>query len=131
MTESLRLSTTLPISPEQVYLAWLDSQEHARFTGSPAEIDPQVGGKFSAWDGYIQGQTLELEPCRRILQTWRTTDFPEAAPDSRLEVLIEPVEHGSKLTLIHTEIPDGQAEEYRQGWEDYYFGPMQEYFGSL
>ena len=130
MTESLELSTVLPASPEQVYRAWMDSKEHARFTGSAAQIDPQIGGAFTAWDGYIEGKTLELEPCCRIVQAWRTSDFPPGAPDSRLEVLIAPVEHGSKVTILHTGIPDGQAGDYRQGWEDYYFSPMQEYFGS-
>jgi activator of HSP90 ATPase len=30
--------------------------------------------------------------------------------------------------LHHSDIPTGQGEEYRRGWEDYYFRPMQAYF---
>jgi activator of HSP90 ATPase len=131
MTESLHLSTVLPVSPQKLYEAWLDSDAHAAFTGGgPALINPRAGGDFTAWDGYISGRTLVLEPSSRILQTWRTTDFPPGAQDSLLEITIEPDGQGSKLTLIHTEIPDGQSEDYRQGWEEYYFGPMQEYFDS-
>ncbi len=129
MTDRLQMSTILPAAPEKLYQAWLSSAEHAAFTGGgAAEIDPQVGGAFTAWDGYIQGKTLKLEPCSRIVQSWRTTDFPEDTPDSRLEICIEPSGQGSKLTLIHTEIPAGQGKDYEQGWEDYYFKPMQEYF---
>jgi uncharacterized protein YndB with AHSA1/START domain len=128
MTEKLKLSVVLPIKPEKLFHAWLDSKIHAEFTGDAADIDPKVGGKFSAWDGYIMGKNLELEPPRRILQSWRTTEFPEASPDSLLEILIEPEGGGSKLTLIHTEIPEKQAEEYKQGWKDYYFAPMKAYF---
>lgn len=131
MTESFEVSTFLPkISAERIYRAWLDSQDHSAFTGSPAEIDPGVGGKFSAWDGYISGITLEVEPFRRILQAWRTTEFPEHSPDSQLEILIEEVDNGAKVTLIHSDIPDGQGEDYLQGWEDYYFKPMQRYFSA-
>jgi activator of HSP90 ATPase len=131
MTNSLNMSTTLPAAPQKLYEAWLNSEEHALFTGGGhAEVDPRVGGAFSAWDGYIMGKTLELEPYSHILQAWRTTDFPEGAPDSLLEVLIQPDGQGSKLTLIHTQIPEGQEGEYRQGWEDYYFKPMQDYFGG-
>jgi activator of HSP90 ATPase len=36
----------------------------------------------------------------------------------------------TKLTLIHTDIPDGQAESYEGGWEDSYFKPMREYFSK-
>ena len=131
MPESLKLSTDLPVLPEKVYQAWIDSAQHSAFTGSPAEIDGRPGGKFTAWDGYILGTTLELQPFRRIVQFWRTTEFPQSSPDSHLEVLFEAVNNGTRLTLVHTNIPDGQGEEYKQGWEDYYFAPMAEYFSSL
>jgi uncharacterized protein YndB with AHSA1/START domain len=118
----------LPASPEQVYRAWMSSQEHSAFTGSPAEIDPATGGRFTAWDGYIQGTTLALEPYRRILQAWRTTEFPPDSPDSCLEVQLEAVEGGARLILLHQDLPEGQGASYAQGWEDYYFEPMRDYF---
>jgi len=129
--ETIHCSTIVPgVTPERLYRAWLDSAEHGAFTGSEAQIDPQVGGSFTAWDGYIQGTTLELQPYRRILQAWRTSDFPQGSADSRLEVLLEEVEGGVQITLHHSDIPTGQGEEYRQGWEDYYFQPMQAYFSG-
>jgi activator of HSP90 ATPase len=110
---------------ERLYGAWLDSAAHSAFTGSPAQIDPQIGGRFSAWGGYIEGTTLELEPYRRIVQTWRTTEFPEGSADSRLEVLLEEAGLGqTRLTLLHSEIPEGQGQGYLQGWEEFYFQPM-------
>jgi activator of HSP90 ATPase len=130
MSEELDLTADFPVTSCRIYKAWLDSQAHAQFTGSPAKIDPRVGGDFTAWDGYISGKTLALEPCRRILQTWRTTEFPPEAPDSILEVLIEEVEQGARVTFHHTIIPDGQSAQYREGWEDYYFKPMLEYFSG-
>jgi uncharacterized protein YndB with AHSA1/START domain len=130
MTESLKVSTVLPATPDQVFKAWLDSEAHGLFTGSKADITPHAGGCFTAWDGYIQGQTLEMEPYHRILQTWRTNEFPEGSQDSILEVLVEEVKGGTKITLVHTLIPDGQGEQYKQGWLDYYFTPMKEYFNT-
>jgi uncharacterized protein YndB with AHSA1/START domain len=118
------------VRPERVYRAWLDSAEHGAISGGRAEIQATVGGRFTAWDGYIQGTTLELEPPRRILQSWRTTDFPAESPDSSLEALFEAAEGGTRVRLVHSQIPDGQGEDYRQGWEEYYFAPMQEYFST-
>ena len=130
MPESIKLSVTLPATPEQVYEAWLSSEEHTAFTGDEATIDPTIGGKFAAGSGYIRGTTLELEPCSRIVQSWRSTDFPEAAEESLLEVLLEKVRGGTRLTLVHTNIPDGQGEEYEQGWQEFYFEPMTSYFSE-
>ncbi len=130
MLESLSVSTLLPAPPERVYRAWLDSQAHTDFSGGVAIIDPEPGGHFSAWDGYIHGANLELDPPRRILQSWRTSDFPEESPDSQLEVVLEEQAGGTLLTLRHSGIPEGQAAEYEQGWLDFYFAPMKAYFAA-
>ncbi len=130
MSEQLELTVLLPASPRQVYEAWLDSAAHTRFTGSLAVIDPRVGGHFTAWDGYITGETLELAPYQRIVQSWRTDEFPADAPDSRLEVFIAGDGPAARLTLRHTLIPDGQAAQYEQGWRDYYFQTMLDFFSA-
>ncbi len=130
MAESIRVETVLPAPAQRIYEAWLDAEEHGEFTGGEAEIDPTVGGRHSAWDGYIQGVTLELEPYSRIVQSWRTTEFPEGSPDSRLEVVLEESGGSTRVTLIHTEIPDGQGAGYETGWRDFYFKPMAEYFAG-
>jgi activator of HSP90 ATPase len=130
MPESLEMSETFSASPLRIYTAWLEGAAHAAMTGSPAESDPEPGGAFTAWDGYISGRHVVLEHGRRIVQTWRTGDFPGDAPDSNLEIVFEELGRGAKLTLKHTLIPDGQAEEYRQGWLDYYFKPMKRYFAG-
>jgi len=39
-------------------------------TGSPAHVDGDAGGAFSAWDGYIFGRNLELIPDQCIVQAW-------------------------------------------------------------
>ncbi|MDA1329838.1 MAG: hypothetical protein DWG76_00885 [Chloroflexi bacterium] len=129
MSIEFEIQTILPATPEQVYLAWLDSEAHSAMTGSKAEASDQVGGRFTAWDGYITGETLELSAGQRIVQSWRTTEFEESEPDSHLEIEFAPVEGGTKLTLRHTALPE-HGDQYRQGWVDSYFDPMREYFES-
>ena len=114
----------------EIYNAWLSSDGHSAITGSPAKVDGKIGGNFSAWDGYIFGTTLELAPNQTIVQAWRTSEFADDAPDSRLEVSLEDVEGGVKVTLTHSDMPEDQVDSYRQGWEDFYFKPMREYFGD-
>lgn len=128
MAESITVSATLPATPEHVYTAWLSSEGHSDMTGGKAVIHPGAGGTFTAWDGYIEGKTLRLIPNERIVQSWRTSEFPEDAPDSKLEIVLEPVSSGTKITLHHTNIPKGQGKMYKEGWKDHYFEPMKEYF---
>jgi len=128
MKNGFTLSEIIPAKPSEIYEAWLSSEGHTAMTGSPAKVDGNVGGKFSAWEGYIFGTTLELTLNQRIVQTWRTSEFPDDAPDSHLEVLLEEVAQGTKVKLIHRDMPEDQVDSYRQGWEDFYFKPMKEYF---
>lgn len=123
------LSIGLPVSPEMIYKAWLSSDGHTAMTGSPAKVTGRVGGKFTAWDGYIFGKTLELEKPHRILQAWRTSEFPEDAQDSLVEILLDKAKGGTKVTLKHYNMPADQVDSYKQGWEDFYFKPMRDYFG--
>jgi uncharacterized protein YndB with AHSA1/START domain len=131
MTNSLHLKTTIPAATiQQVYEAWMDSRKHADFTGDQADIQPEVGGSFTIGGGYITGQNLELEPYRRIVQAWRTTEFPDAAPDSWLEVILEDTPEGCSLILNQKNLPEDQVDSYRDGWQEYYFEPLQKYFAK-
>ena len=130
MADRIEISDVLPAKPKVIYEAWLDSERHSAFTGSKAVVDGRVGGKFAAWDDYISGTTILVEPFSRIVQAWRTTEFPDDAPDSEIEVILEEVKEGTKITLVHTNIPDGQGENYKQGWIDFYFTPMKAYFSQ-
>ena len=128
MERDLKLSANFHVKPEKLYEDWLSSSVHSAFIGTSAVVDPQIGGRFSAWDGYIWGTTLELEQGKRIVQSWRTTEFPEDAPDSRIEIVFEPVGEGTRMTLRHSGIPEGQADDYEQGWIDFYINPMKEHY---
>jgi activator of HSP90 ATPase len=129
VTYGFTLSCNLPATPEAVYDAWLDSASHSEMTGGAAKVDKRVGGAYSAWDGYITGKTLELIPGKRIVQSWRTSRFAATDPDSTITVELAPAETGTRLTLIHSGVPDGQTSYENGGWQDNYFAPMNAYFG--
>ena len=86
--ETILISEVIPATPQRIFSAWLDSGQHSSFTGSQAAVSPFVGGAYSAWDGYVRGKTLELNDGTRIVQSWRTTEFPGDSPDSRLEITL-------------------------------------------
>jgi activator of HSP90 ATPase len=128
MSDSIKLSVTLPVEPKILYNAWLNSNEHTAFTNSKASIEKKVGSTFTAHDGYISGKNELLHMNKRIVQSWRTTDFEEETGDSTLDISFEKVEKGTKITLAHSNLPAESGKTYRKGWRDHYFKPMKEYF---
>ncbi|MDA1174031.1 MAG: SRPBCC domain-containing protein [Chloroflexi bacterium] len=128
MTDSFTVSRVLPATPQQIYEAWLDTDDHSEMTGASATCDPKVVGAFTAWEGYIEGTNVALEPFGRIVQRWRTLKFPDDAPDSLLEIVLEASNGGTIMTINHSEIPEGQGDSYKVGWSDHYFEPMTAHF---
>ncbi len=130
MTESLKVSSLVQASPNRIYSAWLDERQHSAFTGSRAMVEPWVGGRFSTWNGYAFGSFVELDTGRRIVMTWRSTDFPMASEDSTVQVHLEPVAGGTRVVIEQDRIPDGQADRYKKGWRTYYLDPMKRSFAK-
>jgi uncharacterized protein YndB with AHSA1/START domain len=128
MPDQIVVKRIIPARPERIFEAWLSEEEHSKMTGSFAQ--QQKDGVFVAWDGYITAKTLEKQPFSKIVQSWRTTEFPAGSSDSMLTVSLEPTEGGTQITIEHTNIPEGQGESYEGGWNDFYFDPMERYFGS-
>jgi activator of HSP90 ATPase len=115
----------IPATPMEVYI---DEEKQTEYTGSKATSDSRVGGEFTAWDGYITGKYIELKPGRKIVQEWRSSDFPEGTSPSRFEISLKDVKGGTELTMIHSGVPEEVAEDIGQGWKDYYWEPMKRYF---
>ena len=130
MTFAFTLTEVIPATPQEIYDAWLDTGGHTKMTGSEAHASADVGGPFDAWGGYISGTNLELEPGRRIVQSWRTTAFEDKGEDSVIEVLLEPADGGTKVTLHHRNVPDGHTGYEDGGWREHYFEPMKRHFGG-
>ena len=133
MPYGFTLTSAIPAAPEAVYDAWLDSVGHSKMTGAKAKTSDKVGAAFIAWDGYINGKNIELVRGKRIVQSWRTSQFADGDADSTLTITLAPAKGGTALTLEHANVPDG--EEHRGyengGWEDNYFAPMKRYFAAL
>jgi activator of HSP90 ATPase len=127
MALEFKVSTVIAASPDELYAAWLDSESHTNMTGGQARVNDEVGATFEAWDGYIHGRNLVLEPGKRIVQSWRTSEFDDSEADSQIEVRFEQVSEGTKVTIWHTGLPPHGA-QYEQGWVESYFEPMKEYF---
>ncbi len=117
------------VPPRVVYDAYLDSRQHSRFTGQRARMSRREGGSFEAGDEYISGYNLELVPGERIVQAWRGSDFPEGVY-SVLTLELRRKGKGTSLTVDQVGVPEELRDSIDQGWHEFYWDPMKEYFGT-
>lgn len=129
----LNMNFTLKIkiqaSVKEIYTTWLSSEGHSKMTGGEAKTSNKVGDRFTAWDGYIEGKNIALEPYSGIIQSWRTSQFEETEEDSQIELVLNEVDGLTELTLIHSNVPES-GEHYINGWDVHYFQPMKAYFSQ-
>ena len=125
---TIKQNVVIATSPSELYEAFMDAKKHSAFTGSKATCNAKVGGKFTAWDGYISGKNLELVIGKKIVQEWITTDWLRGYSPSRLELTFRKVKEGTEISMVHSNVPAQQADDLKQGWNDFYWEPLKEYF---
>ena len=130
-TTTIRQTIEFEASPERVYDAYMQSKQHAEFTGARAEIEPEVGGHFSAYEGYAVGEFTELEPGKRIACTWKE-DSPEwpAGHYTTVTMDLRAHEGGTELEFTQEGVPIDREDDIAAGWEDWYWDPLTEYLGG-
>ena len=122
-TKTIRQTLTLDASPHDVYEMLMDEKKHARFTGGAAQISRDVGRAFVTNSGYSTGTTKELVQDTKIVQTWRAGDWPDDHY-STLTITLSLVSSKTKLSFVQTGVHEGQYDEIRHGWYDYYWDPL-------
>lgn len=128
-TKTIRQSVTFQATPHEVYELLMDSRKHARFTGSKARISRDVGGSISAYDGYIDGKNLELVSDRKIVQSWRGSDWPEGHYSKAVFSLAK-IKTGTRLAFTQSGVPEEQYQDISQGWREHYWSKMKEMLGK-
>jgi uncharacterized protein YndB with AHSA1/START domain len=115
------MTTQTTALPTQVYRVWIKSTPERIWTAitdpawtvkygyaAPAHFELKPGAAMRAYEGVpetiIDGEFLEVDPPRKLVQTWRMLMDPAMAEEgfTRLTHEIEELEGGVvKLTVIH------------------------------
>jgi uncharacterized protein YndB with AHSA1/START domain len=105
----------------EVWRALTDPVVIERWGGGPVEMSAEPGAQFSLWGGDIHGRNLTAEPPSRLVQEWFGGDWEES---SVVEFVLAGEGVRTRLTLLHTRVPDDVAADFDAGWDEYYLGPM-------
>jgi activator of HSP90 ATPase len=116
---------SIPASTDDVFTALTNPVTLQLWTGEQAEMSTDPGSEFSLWDGNIVGKNLEFEPGKKIVQQWY---FGEESEESVVTILLHPKGTGTSVELQHTNIPDEDYDDITDGWDNYYFGALREFY---
>lgn len=111
--------------PSDVYSALTNPFTIEIWSGYPAQMSEEPGSEFSLWEGDITGKNLEFVKDRKVVQEWY---FGEQKDKSIVTITIQPDREDSQVTVEHTNIPDDDFDDIAEGWREYYFGAILNFF---
>lgn len=115
--------------PERVFRA-LTTEELTKWWGAEGmyrttrfTLEPRAGGRWSTegvgGDGTkftVEGEVLEFEPPRRLVQTWKPSWGDGAL--TTVTFALDPIDGGTRVTVRHTGFEDRpELCDNHQGWE--------------
>ncbi len=111
-------------SPEQLWQAITDPEVRARYQfGARIESDWTSGSSYQvshagASGPLIEGENLEIDPPRRLVQTYHAVWGEDVAAEgtSRVTWHIELVGDSCRLTVTHDQLPEDADEHLYGGW---------------
>ncbi|HJP63033.1 MAG TPA: SRPBCC domain-containing protein [Mucilaginibacter sp.] len=117
---------TIQAPPDEVYLALTNPITIELWTGDDVEMSTEAGSEFSLLGGSIVGKNLEFEEGKKIVQQWYFEGEPK---ESIVTIKLHLGKNNStSAELRHTNIPDNVYDEFASGWDEFYFGPLAEFF---
>lgn len=90
--------------------------------GQYARLDPRPGGLFSVdIAGYaVRGEYLHVEPPTRVVVSWGIVGTPDLpVGSSTVEFRLSAIEHGTRVELTHSNLPDTAVAGHQYGWEHF------------
>ena len=119
---SFETSIELPATVDEVFRHLTDPVAMIRWMGQHATLHPSVGGAFEVdINGVpVRGRYLEVDPPHRVVVSWGgagSDDMPPGA--TRVEFTLTPIPTGTRLHLVHGNLPDSQAQRHGVGWRHF------------
>lgn len=124
MADEGEFETTVDLNApvQEVFRHLTEPAAMIRWMGQHATLEPAPGGAFEVdINGVpVRGRYLEVDPPRRVVVSWGvagSTGMPPGA--TRVEFTLSPTEGGTRLRLVHRNLPPAQAAMHGTGWDHF------------
>jgi uncharacterized protein YndB with AHSA1/START domain len=129
-TEPVVKEVRIDASPETVFPFFTEPDKLTRWLCKEAVVDPRPGGinhqthvpdeddeRYSG-EYYMRGEFVEVSPPTRVVFTWGFENEGEAVRPgaSTVEVTLEPDGDGTRLRLVHRNLPESERADHDEGW---------------
>ena len=115
---------TIKASVSKVWNALIIPAEIDKWNGGPAKMTDKEGVSFSLWGGDIHGKNVKVVKEKELKQEWYGGDWDKP---SIVTFTLKEAKGMTAVTLFQADVPDDEAKDIADGWDDYYLGAIKEY----
>lgn len=123
MSKTLEQNYSIKAPISKVWQAFVDPEIINQWGAGPAKMDDKVGTKFSLWNNDIYGENIEVVREKKLVQNWYGGDWEKP---SVVKFTFNEKDGETKINLVHTDLPDGEEDNFADGWKSYYVGAIKE-----
>lgn len=108
--------------PAEVYEYFTVAEAMVLWMGQFSSLDPVPGGEFAVDvnGASVRGRFVELDPPHRLVFTWGFIDSEVLPPEtSTVEVLLRPEDGGTRVEIVHSNLPRDEAAKHAPGWRHF------------
>jgi uncharacterized protein YndB with AHSA1/START domain len=116
--------TEIEARPETVFGFLVEPDKMVRWMGRTADLDARPGGIFRVdinGEHVARGEYVEVVPHERVVFTWGWEGEGSVRPgESTVEVTLEPIAAGTRVRLVHRDLPsEASMASHGHGWDNY------------
>ncbi|XP_072031729.1 activator of 90 kDa heat shock protein ATPase homolog 1-like [Amphiura filiformis] len=127
-TQKLVIKEEFKCSVDDLFETFTDPQRVRAFTRSDAQMEVEIGGKFTLFNGNVSGEFVSLDRGKQIIQRWRYKSWPDAH-FSTVTMDFTQKPDCTELKLTQTGVPKSDYERTKEGWKNYYWRGINMTFG--
>ena len=123
MAEFVR-EIVIAASPETIFGFLTEPEQHLKWEGTEAELDPRPGGMYNvliAGAYRAKGEFVEVVPFERVVYTfgWDEPGNPIQPGSTTVEFTLVPEGEKTRLRLRHYGLPAEAVDQHAHGWTHY------------
>jgi uncharacterized protein YndB with AHSA1/START domain len=111
-------------SPATIFPYLIDPEQHLRWMGTAASLEPRPGGEYRVLAGGVHpavGTFVEVVPGEVVVFTfgWDEPGHPIPAGSTEVEIRLEPEGDKTLVRLTHRGLPEDAVGDHTGGWNHY------------
>jgi len=126
--ESFTLTEKFRCRPVDLFECFVEPNRVRAYAGGDAIVSREKGGKFSLFGGSVEGENIDVDYPKKLVQKWRFNTWPEGHY-STVTITLEEKDGKTVCKLTQAGVPREDRERTERGWASNFWSRIKGVFG--